>query len=169
VNENPLPIPLHTFNFELRFHQLASNGTTASHPAICSGRFSEVSGLEATMEPKTIHEGGRNFGEIQRVGAVKFATVILKRGITRAPDLWKWFELVAEGKSAIRLNAELIQFSADRQEQILRWTMRDALPVKFKAANYIASSSEVGIEELHFVHEHLSLEMGTRASSASAS
>lgn len=148
--------PLHVFNFEVAFYQVDDKGKDKAQVPVCQGRFSEVSGLEATMEPKAIREGDRNYGEVQRVGMVKFSTIILKRGVTRAPDLWKWFELVAKGKSAIRMRAEVIQLGPGR-EKILTWTMKDALPIKFKAATYTATSSDVGVEELHFVHEELGL------------
>ena len=158
MSTKPPPLPLHVFNFEVAFHQVDDKGKNKSTAALCSGRFSEVSGIEATMEPKAIREGGRNYGEVQRAGIVKFSTIILKRGVTRAPDLWTWFELVAKGKSAMRLKAEIIQLGPDRKE-ILRWTMNNALPIKFKAATYTAASSEVGVEELHFVHEELGMQM----------
>lgn len=153
------PVPLHVFNFTVEFHQVDESGKDKSAAALCSGRFSEVSGLEATMEPKVVRVGGRNWGEIQRPGAVKFSTVILKRGVTRAPDLWTWFDLVGrQGRTAVRLRADVIQFDAARNE-VLRWQMKNALPIKFKAATYVASSSEVGVEELHFVHDDLSLKL----------
>jgi phage tail-like protein len=153
------PVPLHVFNFAVEFHQVDDKGKDKSAAALCSGRFSEISGLEASMEPKVVRAGGRNWGEIQRPGLVKFATVILKRGVTRAPDLWTWFDLVArQGRTAVRLRAEVIQFDAGRRE-VLRWKMQNALPVKFKAATYVAASSEIGVEELHFVHEDLTLKM----------
>ncbi len=49
-----------------------------------STAFAEVTGLEATMEPRAIREGGRNWGQHQRAGQVSFATVVFKRGITAA-------------------------------------------------------------------------------------
>ncbi len=158
------PFPLPVFNFEVNFYQVKDDGLPGTNVTpICSGRFSEVSGIEATMEPKTIREGGRNFGEIQRAGLVKFSTVILKRGLTRAPDLWTWFDLVGRGGSGIRMNAKLVQRDTDGKTAVMTWTMANALPVKFKAASYVSANSEVGVEELHFVHEDLSLEPGGTA------
>lgn len=59
------------------------------------GAFSEVSGLEATMEHKVIKEGGNNYGPALRVGPVSFATVVLKRGIVETGNLWAWWSLFA--------------------------------------------------------------------------
>jgi phage tail-like protein len=155
---------LHVFNFRVEFYQVRESGRE-TEAALCSGAFSECSGIEATMEPKAVREGGRNFGEWQRVGPVTYSTVILKRGVTRAQDLWTWFELVAGGASSVRLRAALVQTElvpaaeGFEQKEVLRWSMKNALPVKFKAATYNATASEVGVEELHFVHEALSLEV----------
>ncbi|MGI9217392.1 MAG: phage tail protein, partial [Hydrogenophaga sp.] len=72
---------------------------------LCQGSFAEVSGLEAAMEPKTIKEGGANYGAHQRAGQVSFATVVLRRGMTRASDLWSWWGLFAGARTdAARAN-----------------------------------------------------------------
>jgi phage tail-like protein len=39
------------------------------------------------------------------------------------------------------------------------WKMRKALPTRFKAADLNAKATEVGVEELQFVHEGLSLDL----------
>ena len=106
------------------------------------------------MEPKVIREGGRNWGAVQRMGAVSFATVILKRGLTRSDHLWAWFSLVGEGAYAHRLEVTITQFDASGQG-LFSWTLRQALPVKFKAPDLNARAGEVAIEELHLAHEGL--------------
>ncbi len=53
--------------------------------------FAECTGLEATMEPKVIKEGGRNYGAAQRPGGVTFATVVLKRGVSTDRSMWQIF------------------------------------------------------------------------------
>ncbi len=153
--------PMIPHSFELTFAD-ASGGAVKNFTAA----FSEVSGLEATMEPKVIREGGHYYGEIQRVGQVTFATVILKRGMTSSSHLWTWFDALSGGSSALRLSAELTQFQhymangTAQKIARLRWKMVDAMPVKFKAATYSAMATDVGIEELHFVHQGLSLAKG---------
>lgn len=156
--------PLIPHSFELKFSDPDGNPVDDFTAA-----FSEVSGLEATMEPKAIREGGHYLGEIQRVGQVTFATVILKRGITSASHLWTWFDTLAGGASAFRLNAELTHFETymanDKPKRVARyrWKMAQALPVKFKAATFSSMATDVGIEELHFVHQGLTFEQGDAA------
>ncbi len=144
---------LQVFRFQVRFHRVSGAGGPVE---ICSGAFSECTGLEATMEPKVIKAGGSNYGAVQRPGAVTFATVVLKRGMTGSRDLFKWFQLVAGGAYAYRLAAEIDMQNA-AGKAIVTWGLDNCLPVKFKAADLNAKGTEVGIEELHLAHEGLRL------------
>lgn len=161
-------IPLHVFRFRIEFsEERLGNAESGAAVPLCSGAFSECSGLEATMEPKIIAEGGRNYGANQRAGRVSFGTVVLRRGMTSTRDLWSWFDLVTNRHAyAYRLSAEIKVFgpSASRgaadatSEPVLTWRLARALPIKFKAADLNArTSGDVGVEELHLAHEGLSL------------
>lgn len=121
---------------------------------LCRGAFAECSGLEVTMEPKTIKEGSRNWGANQRMGQVSFGTVVLKRGLSSNGDLWTWFSLVGQGAYAQRLNVTITLFD-QAGAGLSSWTLLKAMPIKFKAPDLIASNSGVAIEELHLVHEGL--------------
>ena len=149
--------PLHVFRFQVEFKR-AGNSPGGAVP-LCSGAFAECTGLEATMEPKVIKAGGANYGPVQRAGQVSFATVVLKRGMTRTRDLWKWFHTVGGGGYAYRLSAEIaVQDQAG--DTVLTWRLDNCLPVKFKAADLNAKGTEIGIEELHLAHEGLRLVAG---------
>jgi phage tail-like protein len=153
--------PVFAFQFEVTFYKEILEQAQSTAVPLCAGAFSEVSGLEATMHPASIPEGGRNYGMHQRVGPVDFATVILKRGMTRGRDLWKWFELVNLGASmTFRLNV-YIKMMDSQQNAVMTWKLVRALPVKFKVADLGGvKTTEVAIEELHLVHEGLELEAG---------
>lgn len=147
--------PLRGFRFQVDFkEQMLTNETEGGEVLLCSGAFSECSGLEVTMEPKVIKEGGRNWGAAQRMGAVSFGTVVLKRGLTDTADLWAWFSLVGEGAYAQRLNVSITMFD-QAGKGVFAWTLLKAMPIKFKAPDFNATQNEVAIEELHLVHEGL--------------
>ena len=155
VAENLLP-PLIPFRFHVRFRQASDGAQQGNEVDMCSGAFAECTGLEATMEPKQIRAGGMNYGSAQRVGQVSFATVILKRGMTRTRHLWKWFNMVSTGAYATRMDVEIdVQNAAG--ETVLTWGLSQCMPVKFKSADLNAQGNEVAVEELHLVHEGLSL------------
>jgi phage tail-like protein len=151
--ENRLP-PLHVFRFLVSFKR--AGDTPGAAVPMCSGAFSECSGLEATMEPKVIKSGGANYAPAQRAGQVSFATVVLKRGMTRTRDLWQWFQMVSGGAYAYRLSAEVAMLDT-AGNTVLTWGLDNCLPVKFKAADLNARGTEIGIEELHLAHEGLRL------------
>jgi len=156
VAENRLA-PLQVFNFHVTFRRDALLGPPdGSEVTLCSGAFAECTGLEATVEPKVIKAGGNNYGPLQRMGRVSFATVVLKRGMTTTRDLWNWFQHVCGGFYAYRLSVE-IEMRDSSSEPVLIWALARALPVKFKAADLNARGTEIGIEELHLVHEGLTL------------
>jgi phage tail-like protein len=147
--------PVGLFNFHVSFSRdPVDGGNESEEVALCKGAFSEVTGLEATMEPRAVREGGLNWGAHQRPGPVSFSTVVFKRGITRSRDLWWWFELLGSGSFAARLRAQ-VQIFDIAGEPLMNWTLRRALPVKFKCADLNARATDVGIEELHIVHEGL--------------
>jgi phage tail-like protein len=155
---------LHTFRFDVKLEmtQLGGSGTP---PDQITGSFSECTGLEGTMEQKVIKEGGRNYGVVQRAGQVTFATVILKRGITSDAELFNWFNRVATGNYAeradvlITLRGPPSDQGVDEPRTVFTYRLTNALPVKFKAADFNARGTEVGIEELHLVHEGMTLEI----------
>jgi phage tail-like protein len=148
--------PLSLFRFHVEFRRQRDNDVQLAH-----GAFSECTGIEATMEPKVIKAGGANYGAYQRPGKVTFATVMLKRGITANRDLWRWFSHVNEkGKTAYRLDVTITVFEPVFEPSAKpRLTIRlsHALPVKFKFGDLSARATEIGIEELHLVHEGLAL------------
>jgi phage tail-like protein len=110
-----------------------------------------------------IKEGGRNYGPAQRVGPVTFSTVILKRGMTETGHLWQWWQLVASGKYAYRLRAEITMLRHDARlpedsppGSAIIFSLDKALPIKFKAADLNAlGGNTIAIEELHLAHEGL--------------
>lgn len=152
--------PLYTFKFELEFHPEQLSGRYAGDRPV-DGAFSECSGLEATMEPRMIHAGGSNRGAVQRVGPVTFGTVVLKRGISEGGRLMRWFMRVSAGDYGYRCTVR-IRLKAPSPHgaprTALTYVLFRALPVKFKAADFNARATDVGIEELHLVHEGLNLE-----------
>lgn len=150
MSSGPLPI----FRFEVKFMQVGETGSAANKP-ICQGAFSEISGIEANLEAKAVRAGGQNYGDKQLPGRTTFGTVILKRGITFDRDLWQWFNYVAKGGTALRLDITVTQKNFVDKGKTLKWKFSNAVPIKYKAADYNATTGQIGIEELHFVHEKL--------------
>ncbi len=134
---------------------------------VCQGAFSEVSGLELTMEPKVIKEGGRNWGDVQRSGPTTFAPIVLRRGVTTSGDLWSWFDVTTRGANyGYRMNGEIEVFGnpstaepggAAQPNPTMTWKLTDVLPTKFKGPDLSSTATQVAIEEVTLVVEGLEL------------
>lgn len=145
------------FRFEVNLYDKRAD------QVLCSGYFSEVSGLEITMEPRAIQVGGRNWGEVQRVGLTRFSPIVLRRGVTRLGDLWTWLDATTRGANyGLRLQGEIKVYdgyiNGETFEPVLIWKLDRVLPTRFKGPDLSATANQVAIEELTLVHEGLTLE-----------
>jgi phage tail-like protein len=159
--QNPQNRPFTSFNFlvEIQVNGVADN--------VCGAGFSECDGLEMSISPKTIREGGRNSGPVHLLGPVGYGQLTLKRGMTPNYDLWRWFERVSSpGQGGLRGTAHVVMLAADGSTEQARFTLKGCLPVKLKAAALTATATTVAIEEMQIAYETLQLE-GSGAGSPS--
>lgn len=145
--------PLTTFAFEVVF-QFASQGSVTL-PQIAAA-FSEVDGLEMSMQQKTIEAGGVNSSQIHRMGPVTFGNLTFKRGLTSDLELWRWFTLGSTPGSQLTATAMVTMWSADHTPAI-QFTVTGCLPTKLRAPALNAREGLVAIEELTVVHETLTI------------
>jgi len=126
---------------------------------VCAGAFGDVTGLEASMNPVKMKEGGRNWGEVQLAGITSFPAIVLKRGMTDVDDLWKWFEFTTlQANYGYRLQGEIrVLASEDKKNVLQRWVLKNVMATKFKGPDLSSTASTVAIEELHLVHDGLIL------------
>lgn len=123
---------------------------------ICSAAFSECDGLEMSMAPKTIREGGNNGQPIHLAGPVSYGQLTLKRGMTSSFDLWDWFEQV-HLQGALRADGEVVVLASDGQSEQARFHLTRCLPVKVRAPALNAKDGLLAIEEMQLVYETLHL------------
>lgn len=145
--------PFTTFNFRV---ELEVPGVTTS---VCSAAFAECDGLEMTLEPKTIREGGNNNRPIHLLGPVSYGQLSLKRGMTENFDLWDWFERVLQqGQGGLRASGEVIMLAADGNTEQVRFALTGCLPVRLRVPAFNAKDGLVAIEEMQIAYEMLSLQ-----------
>ena len=144
-------LPFTAFNFEIQLMVPNAAGLGLSSQ-LCNGEFAECDGLEMTMEPKTVREGGNNTRQYQLAGPVSYGNLSLKRGMTSNLDLWTWFRLAA-GNDQRGLLAQGVVLMKDAQRNVvMRFTLTDCLPIKLKAAALNAKDGSVAIEELQIAY-----------------
>lgn len=119
---------------------------------IARARFSEVSGLDTTVEVIEYREGGE-LGTTKLPGRVSYSNISLRWGMTDDTELYDWIRQTALGTTE-RKNGSIILL--DRQgAEIARWNFFNAFPSSYKAPDLSASGNEVGIEALELAHERL--------------
>jgi phage tail-like protein len=136
----PLP-PYLTFNFAVELEGLLVGG------------FTEVTGLESTIEVEEFREGGVNGYTRKLPGRTSYANLVLRHGLTGVGTLWEWYHHTTEG-SIQRRNGTIMLLDV-RQIPVMWWNFRNALPVRWIGPTFSATSDEVGVEALELAHEGL--------------
>ena len=113
--------------------------------------FSEVTGLQSQIDLEEYREGGVNGYVHQLPKATKFNPIVLKRGITKSPELWNWYEAVMDGFIARMDGAIIMHDEADNE--VVPWNIFGCYPVKWIGSEMNATSSNVAIESLELVHQ----------------
>jgi phage tail-like protein len=150
--------PFTTFNFLVELRIENASGLGLSSP-LCQSEFSDCDGLEMTMEPKTVREGGNNTQQIRLVGPVSYGNLTLKRGMTSNLDLWKWFS-VASGNTArgTLANGTITMLDAGKRPSLV-FTLVDCLPIKIKAPALNAKDGLVAIEEMQIAYSSFTVDL----------
>lgn len=149
--DRKLEYPFTAFNFRVEIH------VPDVSKSICDAAFSECDGLEMSMQPKTIRQGGDNTRQIHLNGPVNYGQLTLKRGMTSSFHLWQWFELVQQGSTmGKRYDTEVILMSSDHQKDHVRFKLSRSVPVKIKAPPFNAKDGLLAIEEMQIAYERLS-------------
>jgi phage tail-like protein len=125
---------------------------------LCEAAFSECDGLEMSMEPKTLQEGGNNTRQIHLAGPVTYSQLTLKRGMSADFGLWRWFvEVMKTDRRSLRGQASVVMLAADGTPQIT-FTLSDCLPVKLRAPALNAKEGLLAIEEMQIAYSALDVQ-----------
>jgi phage tail-like protein len=150
--------PFTTFNFHVQLTITDASSLGISSP-LCDSEFSECDGLEMTMEPKVVREGGNNTEYIRLVGPVTYGNLTLKRGMTSNQDLWKWFTTAAGNTGrGTRASGVILMCDAAGKPKV-RYLLFDCLPIKIKGAAMNAKDGILAIEEMQLAYKSFTVEL----------
>ncbi|WP_457622086.1 phage tail protein [Persephonella sp.] len=121
---------------------------------ITQAGFREVTIPDSSQDPIEYREGNEKVMTVRKLpGLVKYGNITLKWGVTDSLELFKWREMVENGKiKDARRNIAIIVLD-DEGNPAARWEFRDAWPSKYDAPDLNATANEVAIETLEIVHE----------------
>lgn len=121
------------------------------------GWFTEVSGLEVSIETEDIQEGGQN-GYVHKLpGRMSWPNITLKRGFTRQDNLLSWLrecsgEQFAANQNKLTRKTAAITLLDDAGRRLRSWDFDDAFPVKWSGPSFAASNGEAASESLEITH-----------------
>ncbi len=135
--------PLLAFRFELK-----ADGTDKL------GGFSNISGLEITIETEKFQEGGSN--EVYNFPkGVAYSNLILKKGLADK-KLWDWYketlDAVIYGKPIPFKNLTVIIYDDDFSTEKWKLEFLNAFPVKWSGSELNAKENNIVVETLEIAH-----------------
>ena len=121
------------------------------------GVFKEVTGLQMTVDPVSVVEGGQNGFVHKLPGRMTWSNIIFKRGLMHGDALFDWVSETSGSGFAGKRN------SLDRQWAAITainswgiplrdWTLRDAFPVRWKGPDFSIENRNSLDEELEITH-----------------
>ncbi len=121
---------------------------------VCHAAFTECSGLEMALEPKTFSQGGDNLRQVHRIGPVTYGQLTLRRGMTANLGLWNWIAAAAQPGRNSKAQGQVTMWDADGTPR-LTFVLTDCLPVRVGGPSLNAQTGQVALEELRLVYSRL--------------
>jgi phage tail-like protein len=118
---------------------------------ISVGGFSEVSGLDAEVEPISYRNGDEDFVARKLPGIKKYPNIVLKRGIIGQLDIFTWVQNTASGSVDRREGAVILR--DELRNEVMRWKFVRGWACKYSGPSLKADSSAVAIEAIEICHE----------------
>lgn len=120
---------------------------------ITAGGFSEVSGIDAEVEPIDYRNGDEDFVKRKLPGIKKFTNVVLKRGIIGDLDVFNWIKTAMDGAVDRREGAIILR--DEQRNEVMRWKFIRGWACKYMGPSLKGDSSAVAIESVEICHEGL--------------
>ncbi|WP_405343145.1 phage tail protein [Fibrobacter sp.] len=121
--------------------------------------FSEVSGLETSIETKEVHSGGDNSTVYYLPDKIKYTELVLKRAVLKKSDsFFTWcLDCMNSMTNAFMITPKPIEVSLlnAENEPLATWTFNNAYPVKWSFSTLDAMKGEVMIETLSFKYQNM--------------
>lgn len=117
-----------------------------------AGGFSEVELPQGEIEVIEYREGSDNVSAARKLpGRVKYANVVLKRGIAGRMEIFEWWKSVRDG--VLDRRNVTITLLDEARSPVQRWLLRNAWPAKLDYSRLEGLGNEVAIETLELAHE----------------
>lgn len=129
------------------------------------GGFSQVQGLECSIQTEERVEGGVNGYTHTLLKTVSHPRLVLRHGLTDLDGLWNWYDDTRQGR--IRRRSGTIMLLDDQRLPAMWWDVKDAIPVKWSGPTLDAGQDgQVAVESLELVHRGITKSIMSALTSA---
>jgi phage tail-like protein len=118
---------------------------------ISQAGFRECSSLEIQTEVYEYQEGGLNEFKHKLPGRSACTNITLRYGTSSSLDLWHWYQNVVRGRIE-RKNISIVLYNT-QQEEVMRWNLRSAYPVKWVSPRFFVDKAEVACDTLEIAFQ----------------
>lgn len=120
-------------------------------------RFTEVSGLSVEMGTEEVAEGGENRFIQKYPTRAKYPELVLKRGLLRNSEVWKWSRQCIEDYRIEPKSVDITLLS-EAHDPLMTWHVVGAYPTKWAISDLSASANAVVIESLQLFYQYFTVD-----------
>jgi len=129
---------------------------------ITEAAFTECAGLEMSTDVFEYIEGGLNEYVHKFPVRTKVSNVTLKRGFATSNELYNWYRemenALRQGTGFSFRQVTITLRTTVNQEELMRWILDKAFPVKWVGPSFKADETAVAIETLEFAHHGIDVQ-----------
>jgi len=134
--------PFRNYNFKLEIQ------------GVTQGHFTECSNIGVRIQPISYREGGSNQVVHRLPGAVEYADIVLRYGLTASLELWTWFHNTAKG-IVDRKNVSIVLLDSTGATEVARWNLTRAWPREWNGTPLDARGNSFAFETVTLTFEGL--------------
>lgn len=122
-------------------------------------RFVEVGGLALEAATEEVPEGGENRFVQRYPGAMKYADLVLKRGLLRGSEVWNWARRSIEDLDVQPRDVDVTLLNPEH-EPLMTWHVIGAYPIKWAISDLNASANSFVVETMTLAYRYFRLDQG---------
>jgi phage tail-like protein len=122
---------------------------------ITAGGFSEVSGLDAEVQPIDYRNGDEDFVARKLPGIKRFPNIVLKRGIVGNLDLFRWLNTALTGAVDRREGAIILR--DEQRHEVMRWKFKNGWATKLTGPALKGDGNAIAVESVEIAHDNLEI------------
>lgn len=122
--------------------------------AVIQANFKEMSGLSISRAVNDYREGHEATLNPRKIpGLRSLSNITLKRGMVDGQECWDWFGKTRNVDN-FKQDIDIVVYD-DEFNEVCRWSLKDAWPVRWNAPSFDATATGLAMEELELAYNDI--------------